>query len=67
MKHRADIDGPEQRTADNIERSQEQYERDIDDEDIADMLEDTDPTPYCSGCGAMQKSRCHCGPIAENE
>ena len=67
MKHRADIDGPEQRTADAIERSQERYQPDIDDGDVADMLRDTDPTPYCSGCGAMQKSRCHCGPIAENE
>jgi hypothetical protein len=102
MKHRADIDGPEQRTADAIERSQERYQPDIDDGDVAGMLGDaepeisidtgdrdmtcevtyrrrpngtieiisekfSDPTPYCSGCGAMQKSRCHCGPIAENE
>jgi hypothetical protein len=28
---------------------------------------DYDPTPWCSGCGAMKKSDCHCGPIAENE
>jgi hypothetical protein len=42
MSHRADIDGPEQRTADNIERSQEQYQPDIDDEDVADMLADDD-------------------------
>jgi hypothetical protein len=40
MKHRADIDGYEQRTADTIERSQEQYERDIDDADVADRLAD---------------------------
>lgn len=26
-----------------------------------------DPTPYCSGCGAMRKSDCNCGPLAENE
>jgi hypothetical protein len=26
-----------------------------------------DPTPWCSGCGAMKKSNCHCSPIAENE
>jgi hypothetical protein len=28
---------------------------------------DYDPTPWCSGCGAMRKTDCHCGPIAENE
>lgn len=28
---------------------------------------DHDPTPWCSGCGAMRKADCHCGPIAENE
>lgn len=28
---------------------------------------DYDPTPWCSGCGAMKKKDCHCGPIAENE
>lgn len=26
-----------------------------------------DPTPWCSGCGAMKKKDCHCGPLAENE
>jgi hypothetical protein len=26
-----------------------------------------DPTPWCSGCGAMKRSQCDCGPIAENE
>lgn len=26
-----------------------------------------DPTPWCTGCGAMTRERCHCGPIAENE
>ena len=26
-----------------------------------------DPTPWCSGCGAIRKSDCHCGPIAEND
>jgi len=28
---------------------------------------ETDPTPWCSGCGAMKQSNCHCGPIAANE
>ena len=27
---------------------------------------DYDPTPWCTGCGAMRASRCHCGPIADN-
>lgn len=26
-----------------------------------------DPTPYCSGCGAMRKDACHCGPRAAND
>lgn len=26
-----------------------------------------DPTPWCSSCGAMKRSDCHCGPIADNE
>lgn len=28
---------------------------------------DYDPTPYCTGCGAMKASHCACGPIAEND
>ena len=24
---------------------------------------DYDPTPWCSGCGAMYKRDCHCGPL----
>lgn len=28
--------------------------------------ENYDPTPWCSGCGAMKKKDCHCGPFAEN-
>lgn len=28
---------------------------------------DYDPTPWCSGCNAMRKVDCKCGPIAENE
>jgi hypothetical protein len=27
---------------------------------------DYDPTPWCTGCGAMRASQCHCGPIADN-
>lgn len=27
----------------------------------------SDPTPWCSGCNAMRKVDCKCGPIAENE
>jgi hypothetical protein len=42
MKHRADIDGYEEHTADAIERSQERHQPDIDDEDVADMLADDD-------------------------
>jgi hypothetical protein len=30
-------------------------------------VEDKDPTPWCSGCGAMRPADCHCGPIADNE
>jgi hypothetical protein len=29
--------------------------------------EDYDPTPWCSGCGAMKRAQCDCGPIAEND
>jgi hypothetical protein len=29
--------------------------------------QDRDPTPWCSGCGAMRKANCHCGPIADND
>ena len=35
--------------------------------DSAVVPSDYDPTPWCSGCGAMRKVDCHCGPIAENE
>jgi hypothetical protein len=27
---------------------------------------DGDPTPWCTGCGAMTKEKCDCLPIAEN-
>jgi hypothetical protein len=27
---------------------------------------ETDPTPYCSACGAKTEKYCKCGPIAEN-
>lgn len=27
---------------------------------------DDDPSPWCSGCGAMTAKRCKCGPIADN-
>jgi hypothetical protein len=36
-------------------------------EDTAEPDEDEDPTPWCSGCGAMKRADCDCGPIAENE
>ncbi len=29
--------------------------------------DDYDPTPWCSGCGAMKASQCNCGPLAEND
>lgn len=28
---------------------------------------DTDPTPWCNGCGAKTQAGCSCGPIAEND
>ena len=33
---------------------------------LRDEEDSFDPTPWCSGCGAMKRSDCHCGPIAEN-
>lgn len=30
-------------------------------------LEEEDPTPWCAGCGAMERADCDCGPIAANE
>jgi hypothetical protein len=35
--------------------------------DETERPEDTDPTPWCNGCGAMKQANCDCGPIAENE
>jgi hypothetical protein len=29
--------------------------------------EDKDPTPWCTGCGAMKKADCVCGPLAPND
>lgn len=43
----------------------EQFEYDC--IDCTDAASDHDPTPWCSGCGAMRKADCDCGPIAENE
>jgi hypothetical protein len=28
--------------------------------------EEIDPTPWCSGCGAIEAEQCECGPICEN-
>jgi hypothetical protein len=28
--------------------------------------QEEDPTPWCHGCGAMDKDDCYCGPIADN-
>lgn len=46
-------------------------EFDVDIEVVADeldtMADNYDPTPWCSGCGAMRRANCHCGPIAEND
>jgi hypothetical protein len=36
------------------------------DNDWTDFWLPEDPTPWCSGCGAMKPSNCHCGPIVEN-
>jgi len=30
-------------------------------------VEDVDPTPWCSGCGAMTQDKCKCGPLADND
>jgi hypothetical protein len=29
-------------------------------------VDNYDPTPWCSACGARKREDCHCGPIAEN-
>lgn len=34
---------------------------------MVSVTPEQDPTPWCSGCGAMRKADCHCGPIADNE
>lgn len=34
--------------------------------DVPIIDDDEDPTPWCHVCGAMEKSDCPCGPIAEN-
>jgi len=34
---------------------------------ISEIDPDYDPTPWCSGCGAMKAKQCHCGPRAEND
>ncbi len=31
------------------------------------VIEDYDPTPWCSSCGARRQADCDCGPIADNE
>lgn len=42
-------------------------------DDIQNVVEDAsdemsqDPTPWCTGCGAMLQQNCDCGPIAANE
>lgn len=52
--------------------------REAEDSDVQEMFDeyaramperdpDYDPTPWCSGCGAMKASHCACGPIAEND
>jgi hypothetical protein len=30
-------------------------------------LDDYDPTPWCSWCGAKRRQDCDCGPMAEND
>ena len=37
------------------------------DELLMEVEENYDPTPWCSGCGAMRKADCDCGEIAANE
>ena len=31
------------------------------------LLDEYDPTPWCSSCGAMREIDCHCGPLADND
>jgi hypothetical protein len=37
------------------------------DELLAEVEDAYDPTPWCSGCGAMSQEDCHCGPLADND
>lgn len=31
------------------------------------LAADTDPSPWCSHCGARTRKQCDCGPILEND
>jgi hypothetical protein len=31
-----------------------------------DAIDNYDPSPWCHQCGAMTRSQCDCGPIADN-
>lgn len=34
---------------------------------VESFIDNYDPTPWCSACGARFRDQCECGPIAENE
>lgn len=33
----------------------------------SELVDNYDPSPWCSGCGAGSSATCDCGPIAEND
>jgi hypothetical protein len=33
---------------------------------LASAIDNYDPSPWCHQCGAMTRSQCDCGPIADN-
>jgi hypothetical protein len=35
--------------------------------ELQGLVENYDPSPWCSACGARRQADCHCGPIADNE
>lgn len=52
--------------------------RELEDSDVFEIFDeyraahpaldaDYDPTPWCTGCHAMKRAQCHCGPLADND
>lgn len=49
-------------------RTYDMIESDEHTETISSLeVEEEDPTPYCTGCGAGRMRDCHCGPRADND